>query len=311
MARTKDLTGQRFGKLTVLERLPECQDRYWLWRCRCDCGGEILVNTKRLTRGTVTNCGCVPKQTAQNGTIAEDLTGRRFGRLTALRRTESKNGRTRWICLCDCGREHTASAHELKAGKVTSCGCRRRLNRNSITNIAGQRFGRLVALCPTAKRDKKGSVDWFCLCDCGTEMEVTEDALVHGNYRSCGCRKQELQQDITNRLHRIDGTCIEWLEKRKHRSDNTSGFRGVYHMRDGKYRAAIGFKRHRFHIGTYPTFEEAVAARLEAEKQIHDAFVKAYYLWEEQSAASPEPIPFIFEAEKVDGRFQITTNIKP
>lgn len=68
----RDLTGQRFGKLTVLERTNEKQDRYYLWRCRCDCGGEILVNTKRLRRGTVTNCGCVPKTTARRGMIAED-----------------------------------------------------------------------------------------------------------------------------------------------------------------------------------------------------------------------------------------------
>ena len=71
MARTIDLTGQRFGNLTVLERMPETQDRYCLWRCRCDCGGEILVNTKRLKRGTVTNCGCNPKTTAQRGGCRE------------------------------------------------------------------------------------------------------------------------------------------------------------------------------------------------------------------------------------------------
>ena len=57
MAKGKDLTGQRFGKLTVVEQTDQRQDRYVLWRCRCDCGGEVLASTKRLMRGTVKDCG--------------------------------------------------------------------------------------------------------------------------------------------------------------------------------------------------------------------------------------------------------------
>ena len=44
MAKHIDLLGRRFGKLLVVEKLPERQDRYTTWRCRCDCGGEIIVN---------------------------------------------------------------------------------------------------------------------------------------------------------------------------------------------------------------------------------------------------------------------------
>lgn len=58
MRKSSDLTGKQFGKLTVLEKTNRQEDRYWVWRCRCDCGREILVNTKRLTRGTVSHCGC-------------------------------------------------------------------------------------------------------------------------------------------------------------------------------------------------------------------------------------------------------------
>lgn len=120
-----DLTGQRFGKLIVLEITNKKQDRYCLWHCHCDCGGEILVNTKRLRRGTITNCGCVPKMTAHCGTIAEDLTGRQFGKPTVLSRAENKNGRVDWQCQCACGRLYTAMAQDLKSGHVESCGCQR------------------------------------------------------------------------------------------------------------------------------------------------------------------------------------------
>lgn len=125
MPRTQNLVGERFGKLTVLEKLPEKEDRYATWRCKCDCGGETVVNTKRLLRGTITNCGCIPKTNACCGTIAEDLTGRRFGKLVAMRRTENRNGRTRWLCRCDCGNTCVVTAHELKGGNTKSCGCHR------------------------------------------------------------------------------------------------------------------------------------------------------------------------------------------
>ena len=52
-----------------------------------------------------------------------DLTGFRFGRLIALHRTENKNGRTRWMCVCDCGKEHPVATTTLVSGGTRSCGC--------------------------------------------------------------------------------------------------------------------------------------------------------------------------------------------
>lgn len=117
MNRGLELEGQRFGHLTVLKRLDERENRYIMWLCRCDCGNEIKVNTRRLVRGTVDNCGCILEKTARRGPVAEDLTGQRFGKLVAVRRIRSQNGRTRWECRCDCGNIHIVTAHALKAGK--------------------------------------------------------------------------------------------------------------------------------------------------------------------------------------------------
>lgn len=122
MANGLKLEGQRFGHLTVLKKLDERENRYVVWLCRCDCGNEIKVNTRHLMRGTVKDCGCIPENSAKRGPVAEDLTGRRFGKLVAVKKLESKNGRTRWECRCDCGNMHISTAHSLKAGKCTSCG---------------------------------------------------------------------------------------------------------------------------------------------------------------------------------------------
>lgn len=55
-----------------------------------------------------------------------DLTGRRFGRLVALRELAPK----RWLCRCDCGNESTPSPYNLLRGKTRSCGCGERENRS-------------------------------------------------------------------------------------------------------------------------------------------------------------------------------------
>ena len=62
MAKFLDLTGQRFGKLTVIKFSKDVQSgnrkrKYWL--CQCDCGNLKEVRTDGLTRGTTKSCGCL------------------------------------------------------------------------------------------------------------------------------------------------------------------------------------------------------------------------------------------------------------
>lgn len=83
--------------------------------------------------------------------------------------------------------------------------------------------------------------------------------------------------------------------------DNTSGFRGVYEINPNCFRVGIGFKRDRFHVGTYSSFDEAVQARLESEERIHGGFVKVYYAWTVLKEVDPmwaEENTLIFEAKK-------------
>lgn len=269
MGRGTDLTGIRFGKLTVIQKTEQTRNGYYVWRCRCDCGGEIFANTKQLRRGTISDCGCRPKETARRGAVAEDLTGRRFGRLTVIKRAENRGGRTCWECRCDCGTLRMVTAHDLKAGKVKSCGCLVREQRANRVDLTGRRFGRLKVLYTTGRTNEKGSIIWHCVCDCGNELDLSENALVHGNYQSCGCLKKENQKEVFKRLHFQDGTCIELLEKRKFRCDNTSGFRGVYQMKNGRFRVNIGFKKKRYYIGSFDSYEDAVQARQDVEQMIH------------------------------------------
>ncbi|MDE7218157.1 MAG: hypothetical protein K2O45_00810 [Oscillospiraceae bacterium] len=53
-----------------------------------------------------------------------DLTGQRFGMLTAVRPAENIGDRTAWLCRCDCGNETVVKTYHLRCGRSTSCGCK-------------------------------------------------------------------------------------------------------------------------------------------------------------------------------------------
>lgn len=55
--RLEDLTGQRFGRLTVIERA-ETTNVSTRWKCICDCGNECTVIAQNLKRGHTISCGC-------------------------------------------------------------------------------------------------------------------------------------------------------------------------------------------------------------------------------------------------------------
>ena len=146
-----------------------------------------------------------------------------------------------------------------------------------LKDIRNQTFGRLTAVSPTDKRDHKGSVVWLCSCECGGTTTVTQDRLVRGNTKSCGCLRREVNSLIGDALHFVDGTCIELIENRKSRKDNTSGCSGVSRTPAGRWRASIGFKGKRHYLGYYDSFDEAVQVRKKAEDELHKKFLDEYY----------------------------------
>ena len=55
----KDLTGLRFGRLIVADKLGPNKRQLMTWRCVCDCGGETVAVTGNLNSGNTTSCGCI------------------------------------------------------------------------------------------------------------------------------------------------------------------------------------------------------------------------------------------------------------
>ena len=63
--RVVDLTGTRFGRLTVLHRAPRQPDGRARWVCRCVCGRESVVDGKSLRSGNTKSCGCLSADKAR------------------------------------------------------------------------------------------------------------------------------------------------------------------------------------------------------------------------------------------------------
>ena len=74
-----------------------------------------------------------------------DLTGQRFGKLTALHRGERIGGGAAWVCRCDCGQKVVVRSDNLRNGRTKSCGCQRRkqiaemtkVRRNNTSSVTG------------------------------------------------------------------------------------------------------------------------------------------------------------------------------
>lgn len=120
-----DLTGCKFGRLTVIEQAessvtPNGSIRT-MWRCKCDCGTEVIRSSQNLRNAKEGSCGCI-KRKQMSDLKLENLIGQRFGRLVVVSRVSSDRY-TKWHCKCDCGNECDVLASNLKNGHTQSCGC--------------------------------------------------------------------------------------------------------------------------------------------------------------------------------------------
>ena len=86
MSRIKDLTGQKFNKLTVIKLDDERNKSQYTskrkrvyWLCECDCGNPTLISidTSKIQSGHTKSCGCLKGEKAKDRII--DLTGKVFG----------------------------------------------------------------------------------------------------------------------------------------------------------------------------------------------------------------------------------------
>ena len=222
-----DLTGQRYGKLVVLNReIPHSYPIYWI--CQCDCGTVKRVKGASLRSGAIQSCGCLKN---------ENLVGQKFNHLTVIEllTERAKNRQKIYKCQCDCGNYTNVRSSDLKTGNTKSCGCYNIQNlSNRAIDLVGQVFGHLTVLGKGAGA-VKGIVYWKCQCSCGAIVNVPSRNLREGKTISCGCIKSKGEEKIA-----------EWLLEHKIAFQKEKSFKNF------KYEDTLGVPRFDFCIDMQP-----------------------------------------------------------
>ena len=124
---TKNEIGNRYGKLTVIQFIDDPRPGAY-WKCKCDCGGEVVVSGCNLRNGIRTSCDSCEHGGAGQNVI--DEVGNIYGELEVIEHapppaTVDQNTSTAyWRCHCSCGnKDFVVKGQALRSGNAWHCGC--------------------------------------------------------------------------------------------------------------------------------------------------------------------------------------------
>lgn len=302
-----ELTGQRYGRLTVLAPAENIGSRT-AWLCRCDCGRETVVKTCHLRSGHTKSCGCQNGEggprtalglTYIDGTCVEMIRANtlRSNNTSGVQGVDWLAKKQRWrATICFKGKRRYLGSYEkfedaVKARKEAEenlfdtflAAYSGEIPQSELKNAeeapppkardySGQRLDltgqRFGQLTVLAPAENIGSMTaWRCRCDCGKELTIMTAHLRSGQM-SCGCKQKWTF---------IDGTFVELIRAKTVRSNNTSGVTGVEWVPNvNKWKAVISFQGQRHYLGCYEKFEDAVKARKRGEEEYHDKFLEEF-----------------------------------
>lgn len=145
MPRALDLAGQKFGKLTVLERLGKNGLGHYIWRCRCDCGNYVDAVGYAVKNGSWASCGKCGKRPVER---AVNIARQVVGDYMAVERIGTYGTSAKWKCVCTtCGSEKEQGAYQFRIGKRASCPkC-----------TAGMKRGEVIARLANIKREQSAA----------------------------------------------------------------------------------------------------------------------------------------------------------
>lgn len=236
MGKVKSLVGKKFGSLTVLEMAGKGSCGSILWRCRCDCGNEIIARGGNLKNGSPKSCGCLHR-------AKELLPGSRFGRYIVIKHigVTATKGRDLYLVKCQCGEEKILPKHNVISNKLGCHKCQSKTlekDRSKIGhrlhgiwskmlhrcyNIKDKNYnrygGRGIKVCDEWKRDPFVFANWAN--DNGYREDLTIDRIDNnGNYEPSNCRwatrKEQSNNTSFNRFVEYNGethTISEWSSK--------------------------------------------------------------------------------------------------
>lgn len=191
----KDLVGEQFGRLTVIEKTDKRgKDRRIIWRCICKCGNEVEVNSKNLIHGDTKSCGCLKKEKDTANFL--DITGKQFGKLTAIEKTDKRDknsGTIIWKFKCECGNIIECNGTDVRRGNTLSCGCIKSKGEQKIQKILTENHINFIKektfeTCEFQDTKAKAKFDFY-LPELNYIIEF--DGSQHFNFNSKGWNTEE------------------------------------------------------------------------------------------------------------------------
>lgn len=236
------------------------------------------------------------------GKKRKNLIGQRFGRLLVIDRTENnKNGKSCFVCQCECGNVVTKDVGHLRPNGTRSCGCLSKESARELLMIRENSY-RIVNDCVYIKLTN---------CEQETIIDLEDYVLITPWLCSLQkdhvyCSKNGINKAITHILLDIanidENLVVDHIDRnplnnRKSnlrictraennrntnlKSSNKSGVIGVqWFARTNKWKACIGFNKKHIHLGYFINKDDAIMARLKAEKQYFGAYAPQKELFE-------------------------------
>ena len=280
-------SGHKFGYLEVIEELESIRDKRGnlqrVLKLQCFCGNIIERQLFNLRYSKGSTCGC------SRPARVVDLTGRKFGKLTALSPTQEKNSNNSiiWECICDCGNLIKIGGNRLLHEGKEDCGC------SFVPAKTSKVEGKLVSkrMSKHGMSDTGTYTSWQKMLSRATTDEYADfysDVTVCDRWTpSKGGSFENFLADMGERpdkhsINRVNGAKIyspetcEWADfsvqsfDQRMKSTNTSGRTGVrWREERGVWEARISKDDKKTIVYYGPSFEEACAAREAAEIELY------------------------------------------
>ena len=227
----------------------------------------------------------------------KDLTGQQFERLTVIKRVENdKQGSSQWLCRCDCdGKEIVLRGGNLRRGSTKSCGClqiengkkNKKYNTYDLTGEFGigytlrnepfyfdlNDYDKIKNYCWFTDKDGyiitnpyKSNVIYMhrLVTNCPNEMEV--DHIFHDVWDN----RKEFLRIATKSQNGMNKEISKF-----------SGLIGVTFNQNKKWMAKITYNQKQIYLGSFINKDDAIKARLEAEKKYFGEFAPQKHLYEQ------------------------------
>lgn len=237
--------------------------------------------------------------------VKEDLTGKIFGRLTALRQVDDYilpcgKHHAQWLCRCSCEKqtEIVVWGSSLRRGDSTSCGCLRTERQIQACKKHNQyRIEGNMVIGLTSNTNKEFYVDlknfdkikdynWYEQLGGvgGLKTHIPKTSKIISMHQLLGFKNYDhVDRNELNNLETNLRPATYQENARNHSllSNNTSGFTGVsWNKRALKWKTYIIINKQQIYLGSYIDKQDAIIARLKAEAKYFKEFAPQRHLFE-------------------------------